>query len=642
MMYTRHLVLVPFILVFALGTAGLGAMIDFESIPPETPVRDQFLAQGLRIESPDITFGVVYSKGTHRVPLDFPSSGTQVFHTGANYNRRITMWFVDPRNPSTVLGTKRPLSFVYGSNVETEPLYIEMLRMDGSPVRGVGLPGFGVHDVNLFREFGQPEQIYGISIGSTSFLSSTRVVLDDLTFKLVPEPAAGSLAIVCLLTLPGGLAWRSIGAGTWRRLLRTIVPFAATIPLVVAALFPTTASALTIDFESIASGTPVREQYRSQGVRFRPWNAGSTSGTVYEKGTHGVPLDFESSGTKVLYLGDDEQPLVIEFVQPHGPYPLLGTKRLSFWLGEASPLIYTFGSDFSVNGQAHVTQQQGAMKYYDLYAGPGPHETVYGLYFDSPSQRVFLDDLSVAFVPEPQSIGLAMNCLLALFGAIGFYRAAKSLRIMATDWSRCLVSPVIWFTAAVPAAAEWVTIDFESIPSETLVRDQLLSQGIRVEGRGGPAAGIVYEKGTHGIAADFPSSGTQVFSVGYSPSDVRISFFDPDDSSKRKPVGHVLFTALMQPPPPRGFWVEFNDIDDNVITAGEILAYPNVATADSDDFYPTDQYLIGSMYIEGPVAIDDLRIQFVPEPATSVVVLMGVFAMFGRRAWLRRRYGHAP
>jgi hypothetical protein len=250
--------------------------------------------------------------------------------------------------------------------------------------------------------------------------------------------------------------------------------------------------------------------------------------------------------------------------------------------------------------------------------------------------------LSVAFVPEPQSIGLALICLLALFGASGIYRAAKSVRMMARGWSRHLVSPVIWFTAAFPATAEWVTIDFESIPSETLVRDQLLSHGIRIEGGGGAAAGVVYAKGTHDIAADFPSSGTQVLSIGYLPNDARIYFVDPNNPSQRKAASHVQFTAYSTPIPRDGFWIDFNDITDNVFTAGTIRAYPDVTLADSDDFYPTDRYKIGSMFIEGPVTIDDLRIQFVPEPATSVVVLMGVFAMFGRRAWLRCRFGHAP
>src|SRR5574337_1078348 len=95
--------------------------------------------------------------------------------------------------------------------------------------------------------------------------------------------------------------------------------------------------------------------------------------------------------------------------------------------------------------------------------------------------------------------------------------------------SMCVLVAATLTLASTAPAAVW--LDFETfpdgtpIPSGTLLRDQFLPLGIRIEGTDG-WAGQVLQEGQYGIQ-NYGNSPINVVSVGWFGQTTRISFVDP-------------------------------------------------------------------------------------------------------------------
>ncbi len=101
------------------------------------------------------------------------------------------------------------------------------------------------------------------------------------------------------------------------------------------------ASAEVIDFETIPPDTLVTNQYESIGVSVS--GVGALSGLVISEGTFGSQ-NFGNSPTKILHIGERDEPTRIQFVDPADPSQILGATSFSLLVGDGDSL----GEDFSV------------------------------------------------------------------------------------------------------------------------------------------------------------------------------------------------------------------------------------------------------------------------------------------------------
>jgi hypothetical protein len=195
------------IMVFVLGifiwcSSAQSAYIDFESIPSSTLVRDQFQSMGVRITSTDNVYGgLVYSEGSYGVS-NYGNSPTQIMDIGS-YGATTTIMFVEPLLPENVIGASS-VSFVLGDgNLDQESFSISYRSPEGSLL--LGPTTYTTSTSGLW--FSMNEDDLGGLIGYIDLYlepgSQSGVTLDDLTFHVVPIPAAIWLLGTGLLGIVG-------------------------------------------------------------------------------------------------------------------------------------------------------------------------------------------------------------------------------------------------------------------------------------------------------------------------------------------------------------------------------------------------------------------------------------------------------
>lgn len=427
MMHPRQMVLAPFIFASVLATANHGETIDFESITSETLVRDQFAPLRMRIEGDGPSSGLVISKGTHGVPADWLTSGTQLLDVG-NAGESTTMRFVDDNEP-TWRGASQVIYMIgsaQGNGFEVHYYDVEgrlLASSFHSPPTSPRPRQYDFVDEASPSPPDPPPPLGWMTITNTGGVG--RVVLDDLVVELVPEPDAGVLTIGCLFVLCGGVCCRRLArlVQRTRNFTKLVLPVLALIALWCAR--PAQARTVTLDFESIPSGTQLTDQYLADSVLCTSETA--SSGFINSKGTNDIPAGFPSSGTQVLLLSDSSTSFFFDFVDPNNPDPFdpaadVPVRRLRFTVGSTADDTYRFDWYF-------VTENNEFLHLGDV-AATGPSlfdsEVVLGPFAGAPLTRlqlyattsgIVIDDVIVDFVPEPSSIGLAIACFLALFGA---------------------------------------------------------------------------------------------------------------------------------------------------------------------------------------------------------------------------------
>lgn len=155
-------------------------------------------------------------------------------------------------------------------------------------------------------------------------------------------------------------------------------------------LLASAVGASSIDFENIASGTLVRDQFQSIGVRVT--GAGGWSGLVYSEGEHGVQ-NFGNSPTQIMDVGNRGQPTTIRFVNPAHPEQVIGATSISFIVGDGDPDSETFEiTFFDASG--------------DVLNGPNRYTTLIdGLWISATSSNlgVPIGYIEIVIVPESES-----------------------------------------------------------------------------------------------------------------------------------------------------------------------------------------------------------------------------------------------
>jgi hypothetical protein len=199
MWFHRRLAFVPFFLILGFDLNVQAATIDFESLSVGTPVTNQFLSQGLRMESAGPESGFVISKGTLDISAAMESSGTQVVLLGAA-DAPVTLWFVDRANsakPRGVFFVAVTFGYWEGPSVAS----IEYLDRNGNVFTSSGAPittnppfRFDTYRSDSRSEI---EQLaYGVRLTNTR---GRAVAIDDISFTLLPEPNASGLMALCVI-----------------------------------------------------------------------------------------------------------------------------------------------------------------------------------------------------------------------------------------------------------------------------------------------------------------------------------------------------------------------------------------------------------------------------------------------------------
>lgn len=196
-----------------------------------------------------------------------------------------------------------------------------------------------------------------------------------------------------------------------------------TFILFIAAISGSTANsalATTIDFESISSGTILREQFVSLGVLVRPE---PPSGQVRAVGENGIS-DIGGSGTQVVDVGSYlSEPTVFWFVDPKNPSNRLAVEQFSLRLGNGGSLE----AGFAIN-LAHRKPQ------FSTGFGFVVDEGTPGAIFTSPPgrwtgfqvasyssvrvHREVMDDLTYTLLPEPGSGTIAAIAIASVCAAL--------------------------------------------------------------------------------------------------------------------------------------------------------------------------------------------------------------------------------
>jgi len=180
-------------------------VIDFESIPSSTLVRDHFLSLGLRVTGVGALSGQVFSEGDVGI-ANFGNSPTQVMHVGER-EQPTTLAFVDPNDPNTVIGA-RSFSILMGDgNPDSETFTVSYFDVAGAPLGGPAQ--FTTLENGLLIT--ATSTSLGALIGSVELrllsFSASGVASDDLAFDLqsnsVPEPSSLLLSVTGLALLVG-------------------------------------------------------------------------------------------------------------------------------------------------------------------------------------------------------------------------------------------------------------------------------------------------------------------------------------------------------------------------------------------------------------------------------------------------------
>jgi len=174
------------------------------------------------------------------------------------------------------------------------------------------------------------------------------------------------------------------------------------IPIMIA-VTASIVAAQTITFESIPSGTFVRDQFQGLGVRIS--GTGSFSGLVMSEGNFGT-ANYGNSPTQIVDVGLRGEPTTIQFVDPANPAVIIGASAVSILLGDGDPDSETFTvTYFGVSGavllgpEEHTTGISGLRLSATSATLGGLIGSVRLMLVPSSSSGVTFDDLEFTLAP---------------------------------------------------------------------------------------------------------------------------------------------------------------------------------------------------------------------------------------------------
>jgi len=182
---------------------------------------------------------------------------------------------------------------------------------------------------------------------------------------------------------------------------------------------PALGDTVVIDFEDIASGTLIRDQFLADGLEVT--GAGGFSGLVYSEGDYGV-LNFGNSPTQIMDIGNRGAPTTLTFVDPSDPDTTIGTTEFSILMGDGNPDQETFTvAYFDVDGVAlsaplqFTTMTDGVFVSATSTDLGGRIGSVVLTVIPGSSSGAVADDIS--FIPEPSGwllLGAGAGVLVVL------------------------------------------------------------------------------------------------------------------------------------------------------------------------------------------------------------------------------------
>jgi len=184
-----------------------------------------------------------------------------------------------------------------------------------------------------------------------------------------------------------------------------------------------TARGVTIDFESIASGTVVKDQFLSLGLRI---DGSLPGGRVISIGTFGV-TDIGGSGTQVLDVGETSVNTFFRFVDPEDPLRPLAVEQFSMLVGNGGGIrdagfqidLFPMRSDLQYTETGIRVKKGTPGEWFVSPAGRWKGFAVRSRITDDP--RSVMDDLTYTQLPEPGTATMAI-ALIGCIGAWGFVR----------------------------------------------------------------------------------------------------------------------------------------------------------------------------------------------------------------------------
>jgi hypothetical protein len=193
------------------------------------------------------------------------------------------------------------------------------------------------------------------------------------------------------------------------------------------ALIANPVNATTIDFESVASGTQLTNEFESLGVLFS--GTDSYAGLVITEGQYGTS-NFGNSPNHLVHGGYYGGTTTLQFVDPSDPATPRGVSTFSILLGDGSPDTETFSITFRdmagtiLAGPVGYTTTSNGLLIQETSSSLGDLIGFVDISLDinSPSGVAF-DDLSFSTVPVP---GAAWFFGSGLLGLIGLSRRDKA------------------------------------------------------------------------------------------------------------------------------------------------------------------------------------------------------------------------
>ena len=187
----QKLVFIVFLIMVAFGSVPAIAKqvnIDFESIPTNTLVRNQFASLGLLVSGTGANSGLVMREGDLGT-ANFGNSPTHIIHIG-NRGEPTTLTFVDPADGKSVIGASSFSIRMGDGNPDSETFTVTYFNIDG---KALGQP---VQFTTLGNGIvvSATSAALGARIGSVVLTllpaSASGVTADDLQFDLSPLPGA--------------------------------------------------------------------------------------------------------------------------------------------------------------------------------------------------------------------------------------------------------------------------------------------------------------------------------------------------------------------------------------------------------------------------------------------------------------------
>ena len=158
-------------------------LITFESISSGVTVRDQFQNLGIRIVGSSEYSGMVSAEGTDGI-VNFGNSSTQIVYMGSN-GEPTTIQFVDPENPTNIIGAKSVSLIAGDGDSKSESFTITFFGINGEQLKDP----FQYTTVSSGVSISETMATLGALIGSVQLErqsnSKSGAYFDDINFTLV-------------------------------------------------------------------------------------------------------------------------------------------------------------------------------------------------------------------------------------------------------------------------------------------------------------------------------------------------------------------------------------------------------------------------------------------------------------------------